>query len=804
MQLNSKKEITKGEDNKQKEVTISMNGDQITRAQMAKMMSFLFYSEVDCSNLNREISYNDTTMNDWYDEYINAIYSVGIMKEDKVFRPMEWLTYEDTKKVMEDFVVVMNAKVADSKLNITDITDHLGFKMDEKKPQNPILKSEWLSVYDTLLNEMKVLSQKTANDDSKEFLKQSSEVVVTKLYVVGTDKTLANLSEPSVVGEDKIYSSKGYDFKEYEDNTIEVYTSGDEIVCMKDQVGGEISLNNVYILSSKDKKISAFINGYEKTFYAQNELSEDVKKVVGDLVIQDKKVVKVKIKPDTIKSKVITATKDYVELEDYGKVHFEDNYKIYKLYGDLAMEQTNSILVGYKNADFVITNGKICAVLIKESINAKTIRVLIKTSNYQDIFHKDIKFKVNSTFTIKYGKNKKTYKAGKVITIKSNSKFLKDGRLVIDPNKENSKITILSITRSSGHPQYRGSMEIKAYDEGLTLINELPLEEYLYAVVPSEMPNDYGTEALKVQAICARSYAVNQLMNNSRSDYGAHVDDSSSYQVYNNYPETKESILAVKDTYGNVLEYNNSIILAYYFSTSCGYTTSARDVWGTSGELKYLMGSFQSNKKEDLDLTDEKKFRDFILSNKIKTYDKKFPWYRWNVTISAENLKKSIDSTLASRYIANPNLIKTLVTSKDQSTYKSIPIDTIGEVQKIQVESRGTGGIITELIIEGSKNTVKILTEYNIRTILAPIYDTISRQDGSKVSNLTMLPSAFFVVDRSAKNGGNYFTFHGGGYGHGVGMSQNGVKALTDDGKNYKDILSIYYAGTKLANIYKK
>ena len=62
---------------------------------------------------------------------------------------------------------------------------------------------------------------------------------------------------------------------------------------------------------------------------------------------------------------------------------------------------------------------------------------------------------------------------------------------------------------------------------GLLIVNELPLEEYLYAVIPSEMPTYYGLEPLKVQAVCARSYAYKHLVANNLSKYGAHVDDSS-------------------------------------------------------------------------------------------------------------------------------------------------------------------------------------------------------------------------------------------------------------------------------------
>ena len=76
--------------------------------------------------------------------------------------------------------------------------------------------------------------------------------------------------------------------------------------------------------------------------------------------------------------------------------------------------------------------------------------------------------------------------------------MLDDGRLSVKTT-DDGKITISSIERAYGTPSYRGSIEIASYDDKLTIVNELPLEEYLYSVVPSEMPTSYGEEALKVQ-----------------------------------------------------------------------------------------------------------------------------------------------------------------------------------------------------------------------------------------------------------------------------------------------------------------
>lgn len=71
-------------------------------------------------------------------------------------------------------------------------------------------------------------------------------------------------------------------------------------------------------------------------------------------------------------------------------------------------------------------------------------------------------------------------------------------------------IRIDSIKRGQGNPEYSGDIELALYDEGIVVINEVDIEEYLKSVVPSEMPVSFGVNALKCQAVCARSYAYTQ------------------------------------------------------------------------------------------------------------------------------------------------------------------------------------------------------------------------------------------------------------------------------------------------------
>ncbi len=132
---------------------------------------------------------------------------------------------------------------------------------------------------------------------------------------------------------------------------------------------------------------------------------------------------------------------------------------------------------------------------------------------------------------------------------------------------------------------YRGDMIIYNIGGTLTIVNSLPLEEYLMGVVPSEMPSRWNEEAHKAQAIAARSYALANL--NKRGSHGYDLKDTPQDQAYGGASsETARTTHAVLSTRGEVLTYDNKIIPAYYHASSGGKTNSAGEVW--SHDLPYI------------------------------------------------------------------------------------------------------------------------------------------------------------------------------------------------------------------------
>ena len=557
------------------------------------------------------------------------------------------------------------------------------------------------------------------------------------------------------------------------------------------------TLYNVWIEKGENYEITIFTDGKSILYQTKHKLSENIEGVIGDVELEDGIVTKVSVKPDKISGKVLVGNEKYIELQGRGKVQLDENYKVYRIYDGIASEMLSSVVVGYSNAEFVVADGKICAALLTKPVEPKNIRVLITQDGTSGKFHDKVTLKSSGGLKISCNDQEKVYKKNETVTIDGENSLLKEGRLIITPVKEDGKITITSIKRNNQCPSYRGTIEIANLEEGIVVVNEVSLEEYLYAVIPSEMPTSYGVEALKVQAVCARSYAYTQLLENSCSAYSAHMDDTVSYQVYNNVPENDSSIQAVDDTKDMVLKYNDKVITAYYFSTSCGYTSSVEDVWNMTEGKEYLIGRLQNSTEKTMELTTDKSFKEFLNDKELITYDSSFPWYRWSVSIDAADIQKLLDLKLEERYENNPEQILT----KDQKTgkYISIPVGTVGQVKDIKVIERKTGGIVTGIRVTGSKHTVEIYSEYNIRILLGPVWDTITRQDHSTIDGMSLLPSAFFIIEKEKTEDGDAFVIQGGGYGHGVGMSQNGVKSMTSAGKTFEEILEHYYPGVTLS-----
>jgi len=381
----------------------------------------------------------------------------------------------------------------------------------------------------------------------------------------------------------------------------------------------------------------------------------------------------------------------------------------------------------------------------KQQGNEK-IRVLIKTKGFAQVAHAEVRLQADNGLKVSCKDAVTESGPGEMVAITPEDERFQTGNIRVERKDEDGKITICSLNRGYGMPSYRGSLELYRTAEGIIIVNELPMEEYLYAVVPSEMPAGYELEALKAQAVCARSYAYNQSREYAYPEYQAHVDDSTSFQVYGNSSEQESAIQAVDETCGEKIWYNNQVATAYYYSTSCGKSASIT-AWGSEvGETNQYLKSIT------------------ICNEAGEAYEKELPWYRWTATVPEQTMSDLLELNTETE---------------------------IGELLNVTITKSGDGGIVQEITVVGTTDKVTVATENKIRSALGGSGYTIEKQDGTTVNSSKLLPSAFFTIE---KQNGNYI-LRGGGYGHGIGMSQNGANEMAKQGRDYRQILTTFYTG---------
>lgn len=405
-----------------------------------------------------------------------------------------------------------------------------------------------------------------------------------------------------------------------------------------------------------------------------------------------------------------------------------------------------------------------------ENAQAETIRVVILGTN--GIYHKKISLMSGGE---------------KLEIAPDNPYFARTAVIRVSvTNKENDTMQVVSLDRACGHPYYKGTLEIRKEDAGLILINEVSLEEYVKGVLPSEMPAAYPLEALKAQAVCARTYAKMKQQDKVYPQYDAAVDDSTACQVYRNLDTAPQGDQAVEETAGEVLKNDDgSFVECYYYSTSCGRGTQM-SVWhGGETERPAL------SKNEDEIILMNQEFFDYIGKRYKDHPEAEEAFYRWEYC--CEDAK---DASIFARCIERQAVNNRLVWAQNGENGKNLTISgkALGNIRDMSIAERKEGGVADCMRIICEKGTVYVWGEYNIRYVLA--------QGGAvKLANDTtyqareLLPSAFISLQSICNEKGNMIGYIvvGGGFGHGVGMSQNGAKQMALAGSGYREILDAYF-----------
>lgn len=354
-----------------------------------------------------------------------------------------------------------------------------------------------------------------------------------------------------------------------------------------------------------------------------------------------------------------------------------------------------------------------------------------------------------------------------IISNKDNEKIIVDEPIVIKPTKPEGTITLFNVKLGQDNfwanqqdRSYLGSIEINTSDIGINVINVISLEEYLYSVVPSEMPHHWPKEALKAQAVTARTEAMAKLgrHKNEGFDFCSEVHCQVCRGVEQEIEVTSQ---AVDETRGIIMTYSGKPVDALYSSNCGGHTQE--NIFGDGQSIPYLVAKFDALEKYNVS---------FPLSPIELEY-----WFKEPPKGILCDIQESL---------RNSNFRWARIYTFSEINQMLNKLSDVGEVSKIIVLKRQKSGHISVLKIVGENSSYVLEKELNIRKTLGNLRSSMFKVEVK------------YGPDKKPEK----FIFYGGGFGHGVGMCQSGAYGLANKGKNYKEILKHYYQGIDFKKIY--
>lgn len=367
-------------------------------------------------------------------------------------------------------------------------------------------------------------------------------------------------------------------------------------------------------------------------------------------------------------------------------------------------------------------------------------------------------FRANSTYNLTisgtYTLNGKTLSSGSAVKVEFSG-----GTVYVTANGTRTAMgSSVTLGRSSGGVKISQSLvpsnvypgDMRFFYSGGTayVVCYLYIEDYVSGVLPYEMDNSFPLEALKAQAVAARTYAIR-----AKSSSGVYdVTDTTTHQVFRGVDSSKaRCIQAVNETWGIVLKYNGSYVNAYYSASNGGQTEGSQNAWGGSA-LAYLQ-----IKDDPFDLAN---------TQSVKKSYKLFATSAVGSSVSAYTMiRNALAGKLggsASNYTINEVTDVLLHTPKNASPSKLY--------SKMQVTVRYNGS--------------------NTATVDIPIFSTVKSTLGLGINGTN---NEMFTVEKESDG----FRIISRRYGHGVGMSQRGAQQMANDGYNYAQILGFYYTGVQ-------
>lgn len=317
---------------------------------------------------------------------------------------------------------------------------------------------------------------------------------------------------------------------------------------------------------------------------------------------------------------------------------------------------------------------------------------------------------------------------------------------------------------------YLGNMCFDVSDGSIRAINTLPIEHYLYGVVPYEMSNTFPTESLKAQAVCARGYAVANCSLYRTRAY--EILDTSEDQVYHGYASVyTRAIEAVNETAGQILTYNGDIIQAYYSASNGGQTELTGNVW--SSDLPYYV------QRDDI----------YDVVNPYSLVEKSF--------IPAEFNAQTLP-------LMDPIVLNLLQTGANAAAGENVTLVSTVRIRAHSAKYNPPSRMYTkaDVTLMAARADGKI----GQLTVTLSLNDLVYSDDNPKgIFNTTKNSLRLRGAEPGVLNAdeGDYdgWFLTNRRYGHGIGLSQRGAQQRATDGQTHAQILSFYYADTVLCTI---
>ena len=715
----------------------------ITRAAAAKSVALALLSPEELNAWEKTYGasrFAADEVGEWYVPYLDYLYENDYLDEAETPADREhaegFLTYREAARIAEQLSGNLKRLVLANRRN----------------GEKAYPAEDWWLLYDSLLKEAD----------------REGAVHTETVCIYGTPENIQGCPAWTAYTSLGTLTFYGLSLDSYVDHELSVLLRDGELIHVQKDKGQNTLYRNVWILDGDSQGLMVYIGDIQRRIPFRKNYKKTVELIgnLADLTMDHGKITKVSVKKERISGKVLSVQAGSIELEGYGTVPLDTEYKVLKTYGDVKRQQLSDILVGSENQEFIVAKGKICAAIKEREDAADRIRVLIMGNGFESRYHEKIEITCPGSIKKIQGDSETMLDPASVISVTSGDGTCSE-RLILEP-QDGSELTVNSLVRAQGTPSYGGRLEILDTENGLVLVNEIDMEAYLKKVIPSEMPSSYEKEALKAQAVCARTYAFVQSRSNSYSEYGAQIDDSTQFQVYNNVDPDEKTAQAVQETYGKMLYYNENPITAYYFSTSCGTTTNAA-IWDSDPEdTPYLRCLSLQTARSRLSFASEEAFASFIKKKNFPAYDASYPLYRWNF--------------------------------KTNGTIIASHVGGVGKITGVSVTERGPGGVAMKLLVKGSEGETTISGQNAIRSALGDASLTLTLMDGKTSDGWSLLPSGFLAIEETGtdEQGVVQFRVYGGGYGHGVGMSQNGAQGMAKAGMGYEEILKYFYDGVTI------